>query len=84
VTVSYRSVSLRELAIHGKARIPSFHFPIMPCRLLAPSSSRNLVVDLAVGELVDLRVVLVAHAGLVGEVVDLWRSGLVRLIMSGL
>jgi len=38
-------------------------------------SARNLVVDLAVGELVDLVVVLVAHAGPVGEVVDFWRWG---------
>jgi len=41
------------------------------CRLLAASTAGDLVVDLAVGELVDLVVVLVAHAGLVGEVVDL-------------
>jgi hypothetical protein len=42
-----------------------------PCHLLAASTAGDLVVDLAVGELVDLVVVLVAHAGLVGEVVDL-------------
>lgn len=38
--------------------------------LLRPRTSRNLVVDLAVGELVDLVVVLVAHAHPVGGVVD--------------
>lgn len=36
------------------------------------SATGDLVVDLAVGELVDLVVVLVTHASLVGEVVDFW------------
>ena len=35
------------------------------------SSAGDLVVDLAIGELVELAVVLVAKAGLVGQVVDL-------------
>ena len=38
---------------------------------IVASTARDLVVDLAVGELVDLVVVLVAKAGPVGQVVDL-------------
>jgi hypothetical protein len=59
--------------VSSPQRSPILLMPLSfrPCHLLAASAARDLVVDLAVGELVDLVVVLVAHAGLVGEVVDL-------------
>ena len=43
----------------------------MSFALLAASTAGDLVVDLAVGELVDLVVVLVTKTSAVGEVVDL-------------
>jgi hypothetical protein len=41
---------------------------------IVTSTAGDLVVDLAVGELVDLVVVLVAQAGPVGQVVDLCKA----------
>lgn len=47
---------------------------------IVASTARDLVVDLAVCELVDLVVVLVAKAGAVGQVVDLCRITCQRMV----
>lgn len=54
--------------IHSCQVVRSLSFLLLG---IVASTAGDLVVDLTVGELVDLVVVLVAHAGLVGQVVDL-------------